>query len=141
MTHVDNTLPGDLPVDPPDVCYLPRLRACPVGADLALYLSLKNDLTADTALAAQLDEACEDAADRELARLSCALLAADGADPPNTVPGPVARAILARAAALWRRRNSVNGFDGFDDLGTVPVRTADPDIEAGIDRWRAWSYG
>ena len=67
-------------------------------------------------------------------------MAADGASPPETVPSPVGRAVLMRAAALYRRRNSVNGFDGYDDLGTVPVRASDPDIERLVDRWRAWSW-
>jgi hypothetical protein len=135
--HPDQTLPGDLPADAPDVCYLPGIRPLPIGDDLAVYLSVKQP---DPDLVTQLDEVCAIAADRELARLSCALMVADGADPPDTVPSPVARAILMRAAAQWRRRNSVNGFDGFDDLGTVPVRTADPDIEGNVDRWRAWTF-
>lgn len=129
------------PTDPPpapDVCFVPRLRALPDLAELAQYLN--GTFTAGTA-AGDAGQLClDDAADTELARLSCALMETDGATPPSTVPGVVARAVLMRAAALWRRRNSVNGFDGFDDLGTVPVRATDPDIERELDRYRAWTF-
>jgi hypothetical protein len=137
MTYPDHTLPGDLDPVPADVCYAPELVALPLGAELAAYLSLA---TPAQAVLDALDGCCVIAADYELGRLSCALMEADGATPPATVPSPVGRAVLMRAAALWRRRNSVNGFDGFDDLGTVPVRASDPDIERAIDRWRAWSF-
>lgn len=84
-----------------------------------------------------LDNACTRAADYELGRCSYARMQGDGADPPFTVPSAVAQAVLMRAAAIYRRRNSVNGFDGYEDLGTVPVRASDPDIERLISRWLA----
>ena len=121
-----------------DDCYAPEVGPLPTGADLAAYLSVKNP--DDTVLLEALEQCCTIAGDYELSRLSCDLMLADGAAPPATVPSPVSRAVLMRAAAVWRRRNSVNGFDGFADLGTVPVRASDPDIERLVDRWRSWCW-
>lgn len=135
---VDNTLPGDLPPDPPDAFYAPGVRALPTADELADYLSMKQTLLPEVLEA--LGQCANDAADYTLSRLSGPLMVADGAVPPDTVPGPVARAVLMYGAALWRRRNSVNGYDGYDDLGTVRVTGFDPDVERQLDRWRAWTF-
>lgn len=119
------------------MAYAPAIVPPPDTDELAAYLNLQARTPEGDE---QLDAVLSDSLDYELARLDDALLIADGASPPTTLPGPVARAVLMRAAALWRRRNSVNGFDGYDDLGTVPVRASDPDVERLVDRYRAWNY-
>lgn len=122
----------------PDPAHVPALDVLPDSGVLAAYLSITSATSADTL--ALLEDACIRAADYQLTRLSYNRMIAAGADPPATVPSPVAQAVLMYAAGLYRRRNSVNGFDGYDDLGTVPVRGSDPDIERLLDPYRALAW-
>ena len=122
----------------PPIEHVPAVAPLPDSDALAVYLSITGTISNDTL--AMLEAACTQAADYELGRCSYARMQADGASPPDTVPSPVARAVLMRAAAIYRRRNSINGFDGYEDLGTVPVRASDPDIERMISRWLALAW-
>lgn len=76
----------------------------------------------------------------EFDRLSYERMIEAGCTPPTTVPEAVAQAMLMRGAAIYRRRNSVNGFEGFADIGAFAIRASDPDIERLIDPWRAWGW-
>jgi len=118
-----------LDVDPP--------ASPPTGAQLAQWLSIT---ATDAATSALLDGCCTVALQYELGRLSTLRMTEQGFAPPDVLPGPVAQAVLMRAAAIYRRRNSVNGFEGFADLGAVAIRASDPDIERLVDPWRAWAY-
>lgn len=118
--------------------HVPSIDTLPDRTDLITYLSIKGTVSAEQGTA--LDNACTRAADYQLGRCSYSVMKADGADPPDTVPSPVAQAILMYAAALYRRRNSIDGFSGYEDLGTVPVRAVDPDIERLISRWLAMAW-
>ena len=109
----------------------------PVGADLAKWLSIT---AADADTMALLDGCCTAAVHYELGRLSTRRMVDQGFAPPDALPPTVAQAMLMRAAAVYRRRNSVNGFEGFADLGAVAIRASDPDIERLIDPWRAWAF-
>jgi hypothetical protein len=122
-----------------DPIYAPGASALPTIDDLADYMTITAGQRGPV-VDGLLTDAIGRATDYEMGRLSFDLMRADGASPPTTVPSPVAGAVLMRAAALYRRRNSVNGFDGYEDLGTVPVRASDPDIERMVDRWRAWAW-
>jgi len=126
------------PPEPPP--YAPALADLPPTADdLAQYLSMTQAaLTAE--VRAALDAAAQDQTDYVLGICDYSLIIADGGDPPTTVPSPLFRAVLMGSARLYRRRNSVNGYDGVDDLGSVPVRASDGDIERLYDRWRAWAF-
>lgn len=130
MTQPDQTLPGDLP-------YYPHVVPMPTGSDLATHLSLDNPSSGQVDA---FDVVMVEAGDYLLSRLSYDLLRAAGATPPDTVPADVAKAVTMYGAVLWRRRNSVNGYDGYDDLGTVPVRGNDPNVEQLVDPYRAWNY-
>mgnify|MGYP001364848968 CR=1 FL=1 len=48
---------------------------------------------------------------------------------PDPRPGAIDQAVTMLAARLYRRRNSVGGFEGFGDLGLARVPSLDPDIE------------
>ena len=48
---------------------------------------------------------------------------------PDPRPGVIDQAVTMFAARLYRRRNSVGGFEGFGDLGLARVPSLDPDIE------------
>jgi hypothetical protein len=109
----------------------------PVGTDLAKWLSIN---AADSTTLALLDVCCAAAVQYELGRLSTARMVDAGYAPPDVLPGTVAHAMLMRAAAVYRRRNSVNGFEGFADIGAVAIRSSDPDIERLVDPWRAWAF-
>jgi hypothetical protein len=117
----------------------PGLPPLPTIDQLAAYLGITATSRGPDVDAA-LTENLNTSIDYQLGRLSYDLMEYDGANPPATVPSPVSHAVLMYAAALYRRKNSVNGFDGYDDLGTVPVRGNDPDIERLVDRWRALAW-
>jgi hypothetical protein len=110
----------------------------PTGSDLAQYLSMSSTISSD--VTELLDDACTVAAAYELSRLSLARMQDAGAAPPATYPVAVVHAILMRAAAVFRRRNSVNGFEGFGDMGALAIRASDPDIERLVDAYRAWCF-
>jgi hypothetical protein len=111
--------------------------APPTAAQLAAWLSIT---ATDTATNELLQRCCDIAAQYELGRLSVARMTEAGYSPPDVLPATVAQAMLMRAAAMYRRRNSVNGFEGFADLGAVAIRASDPDIERLVDPWRAWAW-
>jgi hypothetical protein len=115
----------------------PPPGAPPTAAQLAAWLSIS---ATDTATNELLQRCCDVAAQYELGRLSVKRMTDQGFVPPNVLPGAVAHAMLMRAAAMYRRRNSVNGFEGFADLGAVAIRASDPDIERLVDPWRAWAW-
>jgi hypothetical protein len=124
---------------PPPVLHAPTVTPLPTVDELASYLSItaaSRPPDVDAALTGVL----VDTVDYQLGRCSYDRMIAAGADPPTTVPANVSRAILMDAARLYRRANSVNGYDGYDDLGTVPVRGNDPEIERMIDPYRAWCW-
>ena len=131
MTDVppDYGFASDLEVSPP--------AAPPTGTQLAAWLSIN---AADPATLALLNTCCTTATQYELGRLSTLRMTEAGYEPPNVLPGAVAQAMLMRAAAIYRRRNSVNGFEGFADLGAFAIRASDPDIERLVDPWRAWAF-
>jgi hypothetical protein len=111
--------------------------APPTPEDLRAYLTIK---TTDETIDALLADACDSATAYEFGRLSFELMTEAGFVPPDEIPVAVAQAMLMRAAAVFRRRNSVNGFEGFGDQGAMPIRASDPDIERLIDPWRAWEF-
>jgi hypothetical protein len=111
--------------------------APPTPETLRAYLTIT---ATDPQLDALLQAACDTATAYELGRLSETLMMVAGFSPPDDLPVAVAQAMLMRAAAIFRRRNSVNGFEGFGDMGAMAVRASDPDIERLIDPWRAWEY-
>jgi hypothetical protein len=127
---------------PPDYGQGTTLATAPPGAPptadtLAKWLSIN----ATDATTTELLQACCDVATQyELGRLSVLRMTEAGYTPPDILPGTVAHAMLMRAAAMFRRRNSVNGFEGFADLGAVAIRASDPDIERLVDPWRAWGW-
>jgi hypothetical protein len=122
-----------------DAQHVPSLAPPPDADAVATYLSLTAaQRTSD--VEAMLTEDVATALDYELTRADYGLLEADGATPPSMLPTAFVHAVTMRAAATYRRRNSINGFDGYQDLGTVPVRATDPDIERLVDRWRAWAW-
>jgi hypothetical protein len=129
LTPPDYGQGSDLTVPPP--------ATPPTGAQLAKWLSITST-DADTL--ALLDGCCTVALQYELGRLSTLRMTEAGYSPPDALPGGVAQAVLMRAAAIYRRRNSVNGFEGFADLGAVAIRASDPDIERLVDPWRAWAF-
>jgi hypothetical protein len=55
-------------------------------------------------------------------------------------PEIVDQAIVMFAARLYRRRNSVGGFEGFGELGLVRVPALDPDIEDLLVRHLAYDF-
>jgi len=116
---------------------VPPSAAPPDAQALALWLSITSSDTNTTAL---LETCCTVALQYELGRLSTLRMTEQGFNPPDELPGAVAQAVLMRAAAIYRRRNSVNGFEGFADLGAVAIRASDPDIERLVDPWRAWAF-
>ena len=111
----------------------------PTADDLAFWLSITASQRGPD-VDALLTAVALDATQYELGRASFDRLIEDGASPPDTVPEQFYRAVVMHATALYKRRNSINGFDGYDDLGTVPVRGSDPEIEKLVDRWRAWAW-
>jgi len=126
---------------PPDYGFTTDLTGTPTpppdAQALATWLSITSADTNTTALL----EACVDVAIRyELGRLSTRRMTDEGYTPPDQLPAAVSHAMLMRAAAMFRRRNSVNGFEGFADLGAVAIRASDPDIERLVDPWRAWAF-
>jgi hypothetical protein len=133
------TVPTDPePIDPCDSdLAVPPTAAPPTGDQLAKWLSIT---ALDAATTAMLDGCCATAAQYEFGRLSTQRMVDEGFDPPEVIPGPVAQAMLMRAAAMYRRRNSINGFEGFADLGAVAIRSSDPDIERLVDPWRSWAF-
>lgn len=139
LTHVPA---DDVPLTWPTFGQETTLRTTPVahpptGTQLATWLSIT---ATDAATLALLDGCCTVATQYELGRLSVERMREAGYMPPDTLPGAVAQAMLMRAAAMYRRRNSVNGFEGFADLGAVAIRASDPDIERLVDPWRAWAF-
>ena len=111
--------------------------APPTAQQLATWLSVSATDTTTTEL---MQQCCDVATQYELGRLSVKRMTDAGYSPPDVLPGAVAHAMLMRAAAMYRRRNSVNGFEGFADLGAVAIRASDPDIERLVDPWRAWAW-
>jgi hypothetical protein len=111
--------------------------APPTPFDLRTYLTIKST---DESVNVLLQAACDTAIAYEFGRVSFELMETAGFTPPTEVPVAVAQAMLMRAAAIFRRRNSVNGFEGFGDQGALAIRASDPDIERLIDPWRAWEY-
>lgn len=61
-------------------------------------------------------------------------------DPPGSYPEEVEQGILMQAARLYRRRNSVNGYEGFGDVGFGSVRAIDPDVEQLISRYILFGF-
>jgi hypothetical protein len=59
---------------------------------------------------------------------------------PARLPPQVSQAMLMTAARLFRRRNSVSGFEGFGELGFAPVRGMDADVERLLTRWLDWEF-
>lgn len=109
----------------------------PTVAELKTYLTIT---ATDPSVDVLLQGACDSATAYEFGRLSFVLMEAAGFVPPDDIPVAVAQAMLMRAAAIFRRRNSVNGFEGFGDMGAMAVRASDPDIERLVDPWRAWEF-
>ena len=114
-----------------------EIGAPPTPEDLRAYLTITSSTTEVDDL---LQTACDVASRYEFGRCSSSLMEAAGFTPPDVIPVDLAQAMLMRAAAFFRRRNSVNGFEGFADFGAFPIRAGDPDIERLVDPWRAWSY-
>jgi hypothetical protein len=111
--------------------------APPTAAQLAAWLSITATDVATTEL---LQRCCDIATQYELGRLSTLRMTEAGYTPPDVLPVAVAHAMLMRAAAVYRRRNSVNGFEGGADFGAIAIRASDPDIERLVDPWRAWAW-
>jgi hypothetical protein len=55
-------------------------------------------------------------------------------------PEVVDRAIVMQAARLYRRRNSVGGFEGFGELGLVRVPSLDSDVEDLLIRYLSYDF-
>lgn len=62
---------------------------------------------------------------------------------PYVEPRPVAidQAVTMLAARLYRRRNSVGGFEGFGELGIARVPALDPDVEELLSPYLAYHFG
>lgn len=58
----------------------------------------------------------------------------------DPLPELVEQAIVMLAARLYRRRNSVGGFEGFGDFGVVRVPALDPDIEDLLIRYLKYDF-
>jgi hypothetical protein len=58
--------------------------------------------------------------------------------PPDVWPDGVEFAATLYAARLYRRRGSVEGLAGYQDMGGVPVIRIDPDVQAllGLGPWQ-----
>lgn len=54
----------------------------------------------------------------------------------SAVPDEVEQACIIRAAAVFKRRESINGLAGFGDFGPVRISTRrDPDVAALLDNY------
>lgn len=59
----------------------------------------------------------------------------------SAVPDDVQLACLLKAAALYERRNSVQGVAGFADFGVVRIGRTDPDVMALLGPYRKLHIG
>lgn len=117
----------------------------PKLADVRTYLQKQPDPTED----AVIDSARLAAIDYGAQRTARAVYNPDGTIsyvtkwPPatDTLPDALYDACLKHAAALYRRRDSIDGTVGWGDMGVVRLSGRDPDIERGYALYSPLVFG
>jgi len=113
----------------------PEPATLPTADDLARYMRIESTDAKDTE---ELEGAIDDATDEIMSQLLD--FVDDAGNPTDLVPRRVRRAVLMQAARLYRRRASVSGYEGFNDIGVIRVPSNDEDIERLIDPYRAHEF-
>lgn len=98
------------------------------------------DLPAGAGDDSVLTECLTVAQQHQTQRLDAELLTS-AATPPAEVPADVKQALLLRAAALYRRRQTPEGVSGVGDFAVIRVGRTDPDVERLEGPYRQFGFG